>query len=326
MKTILLPLLVLLVIPSFAQHKITPGDGLSHVGDSVSVSGIIYGGHYFNSPGKLTILILGDTIPGRHLVISIEGNSNNNFSDSITTFYFNKEVSIRGRVKLYFGEPEIHLSDTSQISIITSNEISVRDSNLVSFNEIPSLNLDNFDGCPPIGQTNNPGLEGLNRQKNRYSFPLPVDFNTMITLNSLLAPGNDENRWSVKTAVELTGYVFEVKAGGSETCNCHVNDDIHTDTHIVLVADPKKTIGSKRVIIEVTPRMRFLMAKKGIDWSTAKLKSQLTGNWVRIKGWIFFDLEHTASAENTNPGNAKNWRATSWEVHPITSIEIVNHH
>lgn len=73
MKIILLPLLVLFVIPSFAQHKITPGDGLSHVGDSVSVSGIIYGGHYFNSPNKLTILILGDTIPGRHLIISIEG-------------------------------------------------------------------------------------------------------------------------------------------------------------------------------------------------------------------------------------------------------------
>jgi hypothetical protein len=37
-----------------------------------------------------------------------------------------------------------------------------------------------------------------------------------------------------------------------------------------LVADPKKTTDSKRVIIEVTPHMRFLMAKKGIDWSTAK--------------------------------------------------------
>jgi hypothetical protein len=100
------------------------------------------------------ILILGDTIPGKHLIISIDGGSNNNFSDSIATFYFNKEVSITGSVKLFFGQPEIHLSVTSQISIITSNKISVSDSNLVSVNTIPSLNLDSFDGCPPIGQTN----------------------------------------------------------------------------------------------------------------------------------------------------------------------------
>src|SRR5207249_1491367 len=32
------------------------------------------------------------------------------------------------------------------------------------------------------------------------------------------------------------------------------------------------------------------------------------------------DLEHQAQAENTNAGNSANWRATAWEIHPITFL------
>ena len=327
MKKIILSFVYLVyTMHSVAQTKIIPGDAPSHVGDSVSVSGIIYGGHDFeNFPGRPSILVLGDTIPGMPLIISIAGNDKMKFTDSIVQFYNNKNVVISGRVKMFMGQPEISLYDSAQINIVPGNEIVANDSIVINPVVTPSVNIDIYDGCPPIGLTTNLKLEELNKQKNRYNYPLQSDFDSAITLNSLLIPGNDENRWNVKTAVELTGYVFEVKSGGSETCNCHVNDDVHTDTHIVLVADPTNHTGNKRVIIEITPRMRFLMAKKGIDWSTSKLKSQLVGHWVKVKGWLFFDSEHTASAENTNPGNVKNWRATAWEVHPITNIEIVNH-
>lgn len=46
--------------------------------------------------------------------------------------------------------------------------------------------------------------------------PSPTDFDKDVTLDSLLAPGNDENRFNINEAVELTGYVMEVKSGGIE--------------------------------------------------------------------------------------------------------------
>jgi hypothetical protein len=84
-----------------------------------------------------------------------------------------------------------------------------------------------------------------------------------------------------------------------------------------------KADGSKRVIVEVTPRWREIMKKKGIDWTTSALRKTLLGRWVKVKGWMLFDFEHKDEAENTKLGRARNWRATAWEIHPVTSIEIV---
>ncbi len=197
-------------------------------------------------------------------------------------------------------------------------------SNLAVDTSFSSVNLDTYNNCPMIGESTNQRLQDLNKFKNRYTEPSQNDFNSNVTAASMLNPGNDETRWSTSNAVELTGFVFDVKPGGLETCNCHASDKSQMDTHIVLVADPNSTKGSQRIIVEITPRMRFLMMQKGIDWSTEKIKATYMGHWVKVKGWLFFDEEHKASAENTNPGNASNWRATSWEVHPITSIELVN--
>src|SRR6185437_10776963 len=95
----------------------------------------------------------------------------------------------------------------------------------------------------------------------------------------------------------------------------------HRDTHIELAlaagAAPRQ-----RVIVEVTPRWREKMAVIA-DWSTAALKKRLLGKRVRITGWLFDDLEHKAEAENTHPGGKKNWRASVWEIHPITGITVL---
>jgi hypothetical protein len=77
------------------------------------------------------------------------------------------------------------------------------------------------------------------------------------------------------------------------------------------------------VIVEVTPRWRAMMAARGVDWSTRTLRRGYLGRWVRVTGWLLFDAEHANAAENTEPGRARNWRATAWEIHPITSIEVV---
>jgi hypothetical protein len=37
---------------------------------------------------------------------------------------------------------------------------------------------------------------------------------------------------------------------------------------------------------------------------------------------MFFDGEHADEAENTHPNGKHNWRATAWEVHPVTGIQL----
>lgn len=130
-------------------------------------------------------------------------------------------------------------------------------------------------------------------------------------------------RWSSTSGAEITGYVFEVKPGGGETCNCGKTDPAHTDAHIELVLSPTDSAATRRVVVEVTPRMRAIMAAGGTDWSTTTLRKQFRHKWVRVRGWMMFDAQHANAAENTNPGGANNWRATAWVVHPVTSIQVV---
>jgi hypothetical protein len=163
---------------------------------------------------------------------------------------------------------------------------------------------------------------GLNESKNRYNLPTKGDFTIGIALNDLISSGN-ENQFPIDKAVILTGYVFDVKMGGVETCNCKTKDETYRDTHIELTPDDQHTGPEYRVIVEVTPRIRAIMAVKGIDWSTETLKSTLMGHRVKIAGWLFYDSEHKGQAFATNPDNEKDWRASCWEIHPITSIKVL---
>ena len=114
-----------------------------------------------------------------------------------------------------------------------------------------------------------------------------------------------------------------MKRGGIEGTNCHARDDLDRDTHIELVLDPMHSDSSARVIVEVTPRWRYIMRERDTDWSTRALRDQFRGRWVRVRGWMLFDAEHQRESENTAPERAGNWRATAWEIHPVTSIEVV---
>lgn len=182
-----------------------------------------------------------------------------------------------------------------------------------------------YNNCGMEGSAKTAKLKQLNRDKNRYNAPKDEDIDDSISLSSILAPGDDEQRYSNTQAAEITGYVIDVKMGGIESCNCKATASQFRDTHIELVADPKKTSQTLRVIVEMTPRIRQKMKAKGIDWSTSALKSKFLHKWVKVKGWMLFDAEHWYNAENTNPDGDNIWRATSWEIHPVTSIEVVSH-
>lgn len=84
----------------------------------------------------------------------------------------------------------------------------------------------------------------------------------------------------------------------------------------------KASTETRRVAVEVTAQCRELKALQGGDWSTAGLRARFKHKRVRVRGWMFFDDEHDDESENTAPGHAGNWRATAWEIHPVTSIEL----
>ncbi len=176
------------------------------------------------------------------------------------------------------------------------------------------------------GNAKKNNVKALNRLKNRYNNPNSSDFNTRVSLSSLLQTSDDTERFTTDKAVTIEGYVFKVKAGGKETCNCTTAVDRYKDIHIELVADYNHAGENDRVVVEVTPRLkRQIFNQLGIaSITTRNLKNAIEGRTIRVKGWLFFDEEHTENAYNTNPDNVENnWRATCWELHPVTSIEII---
>jgi hypothetical protein len=178
-----------------------------------------------------------------------------------------------------------------------------------------------FDGCPLTGDAKSEAGAALDALKNRSTAPARID--PAVTLDAMLAPGDDRARWSQDRGASVEGYVAEVYVGGVETANFHARDARYRDTHIVIAASPEASAEPHTMIVEVTPRWRAKMARRGIDWSTQTLKNTLCHHWVRVTGWLLFDFAHADRSQNTatRPGV---WRATAWEIHPITSIELLD--
>ncbi len=164
--------------------------------------------------------------------------------------------------------------------------------------------------------------------KNETSRPLPPDcrranndpvcsqqsdFDSRITLETLLQRGDDEARWSTSRAARIEGYVVSISSGPLEAANCFCRRDIH-----IMLATRPDAPSREQVVLEVTPRMETTK-----EWTLETLKRELTGRRVRFEGWLFFDALHAGESENTAPGRANNWRATAWELHPITNMEIL---
>ena len=183
--------------------------------------------------------------------------------------------------------------------------------------------MDTYRGCSLEGDAKRQDVRELNVLKNRSVFPDSTQIDHSVTLEAMLAPGDDRNRFNTNKAVEITGYVLDVKVGGDESCNCHERDPQYRDTHIEITLPTNETSEKQCVIVEVTPRMRELMGKKGIDWSTDNLRNTIKGKMVKVRGWLLFDEEHSKQAENTAPDNPKDWRATCWEIHPVTDIQVI---
>lgn len=180
-----------------------------------------------------------------------------------------------------------------------------------------------YHGCGLTGSARSPIVQQLNYLKNRSSLPKTKDINPAITLEAVLATGKDSRRWPDNSAAEIEGTVFDVKPGGIESTNCAAQGLADRDTHIEIVRSMDDSGPTRRMILEITPRVRAMAHGRGLDWSTEALQP-LIGHRVKVRGWMMFDFEHNDESENTAPNRKDNWRATAWEIHPVTDISILN--
>ena len=152
-------------------------------------------------------------------------------------------------------------------------------------------------------------------------------------MDSLIRPlasgeANDSARYESSMAVDITAWVRDVKKRGSiESCNCKQTGQHFQDVHIELV--PTKTTKSKKKILvaELTPRLRnSIFNQLGMSMSNTALSNKIKGRQVRVEGWLMYDWEHENDSVNSDPNEdkgPKNRRATVWEIHPVTSLELV---
>jgi hypothetical protein len=174
--------------------------------------------------------------------------------------------------------------------------------------------------CPPRGCALTTEKRALALLKNRDTQPRTTDFDSRSTLDALLAPGEDRSRWSQSGAGAIEGYVIDVQAGSIEAANCFslTRRDVHIHVALKPDAPPRES-----VVVEVSPRSADSARARGEDWSLDALRRELIGRRCRFEGWLMFDRDHADESENTASGNPVNWRATAWELHPVTRIEVI---
>ena len=196
--------------------------------------------------------------------------------------------------------------------------------------------------CGPRGKSTKPD-DGTNYQKNRADVPATSHLVTVDAIRAL----NDTTLWRIKglpphrtrwtqadsalvlpyegIPVTVEGYFEVVKTqsgGGGESPNCNASLEEDTDWHIALVASPSET-EDRAVVVEPTPRSK----RRNPGWTPDRasaiairhsprdtVRHEDTALQVRVTGFLMLDPVH--------PPHIGKFRATLWEVHPVTRIEV----
>jgi hypothetical protein len=186
--------------------------------------------------------------------------------------------------------------------------------------------IDGISACPLEG-CGSLGDALLNRAKNRFDAPNNPQSMSIASIEALHQPATWDTgspRNSIANTegkpVTIKGFVFAVRAESGESCNCELTRRVDTDVHIALVSDMEGEDEMDSITVEVTPRVR---AHGHNDWVFKNLKD-LEGEYVRVTGLLMLDSKHIPQAHFL-PGERHNKglkRATNWEVHPVTKLEL----
>lgn len=116
MKPVLLTVLTVFSFVAVNAQKLTPEQAARRVGDSVQVCGRIYGGRFFETSSKSpTLLNMGDNYPKAPLTITIYGDVRSTLGYVPEVELKDKEICVRGTVRLFRGKPELVVFTASQI-------------------------------------------------------------------------------------------------------------------------------------------------------------------------------------------------------------------
>jgi hypothetical protein len=164
--------------------------------------------------------------------------------------------------------------------------------------------------CGPTGDSTKAAPKSLNTNKNRTDLPGDADY-VQISWDDLATLPKSRVKDFQGAPVTVVGFLsHQVKVeNGGESTNCHLHADPEVDWHIYLTKSPAQGI-KDAVIVETTPRTR-----PSHKWTTDMLSPLVDSQTrVRISGWLMYDSEHV--------GVIGTQRATVWEVHPITRIQV----
>jgi len=175
------------------------------------------------------------------------------------------------------------------------------------------------------GASGDGGDKETNLRKNRTDLPSSyhdVTFDAIAKLPYPVGPKQRE-KWTAPqlaqlarfegAALRVVGFLVALKpqtSGSGESTNCHWTASAEVDWHMALVGKVGEG-EADAVVVETTPRLR----RKHANWTPAALKPWVDGAApIRVSGWLMFDPEHR--------NHLKKFRATLWEIHPITKLEV----
>ena len=114
-----------LLINELAKEKLIYGptfisleDVAQHVGDSVTVNGMVYPTKYMvNSDNKPTLLNMGAPYPKQLLTVVIYEEDRSKFPESPESYFKEKELLVSGRIELYNDRPQIIVRKREQVIV-----------------------------------------------------------------------------------------------------------------------------------------------------------------------------------------------------------------
>ncbi len=166
--------------------------------------------------------------------------------------------------------------------------------------------------CPANGNSTKPELQDLDYNKNRTDEPSPSAY-VVISWDDLKSLPADSVAKIQGAPVAVVGHLshkIEVETDKpGESTNCNLLEPNEVDWHMYLTKNKAEPIADA-IIVETTPRVR-----PQHKWTTQMLEPYVNSDkLVRVSGWLLYDVQHVDVVGKE--------RATVWEVHPITRIEV----
>lgn len=183
-----------------------------------------------------------------------------------------------------------------------------------------------FTKCLPYGNARQNSIQGnQNFLKNRIdTFPDKTIYE-ILSIDTLLNSQGNQYEFYKKNLIGLKGYIYDIQNTGPENCNCKTQNHLLQDCHIVVTPDENHTSAQYRVIVEITPRIRYQNDSLKSLYITSNLRQKFLNKIVLIQGLLFYDVFHeNASWNSCSPKNRLQcWRGTCWEIHPVFSIVLL---